>query len=483
MSYLFYALESSGGSFPFDQVLEFAGIRTDEEFAEQDRHLLRVSLRPDVVPSPRFLADQDRPMNQMQQGMSELEAIRRIHGWFNQPGTVSLGYDSLGFADEMIRFAFFRNLLDPYTHQWENNCGRMDLLPMLAVYWVTGSSVLKWPDPDEANPLDLEALDRVNDLVEEESGGAIYRVKVVTALARALAREEQRWDDLRDQFDKNIDRDRLGRLPTVTVGGERYPVAQMVDGQFGRSRSYQRPALCLGSHRHYRNRSMWLTLDSAQLRAARQQSIARHTDVISRKFGVPTFLFAPDDERVVRGDEKQRAVARRNIRWLQNHASVFHQIAGFYLERTHTDAPNVDVDAALYRFGFMSDRDRRVAERFHREETPEAMLELSEQFEAAELRELAVRVVLRNTPPSDWPDRVRSYAEWYWRRIRPRHHADVLIDHRGVERRTPKRARKQIRAMRSDPHLDERKQDRLDELVVYLEDGLRPAPDPTVSSE
>ena len=59
-SYLFYDLETTGLSKPFDQVLQFAAIRTDMDLKEKERHTLQVRLRPDVVPSPFALITQDR---------------------------------------------------------------------------------------------------------------------------------------------------------------------------------------------------------------------------------------------------------------------------------------------------------------------------------------------------------------------------------------------------------------------------------------
>jgi hypothetical protein len=120
----------------------------------------------------------------------------------------------------------------------------------------------------------------------------------------------------------------------------------------------------------------------------------------------------------------------------------------------------------------MSDRDRRIADRFHETDETAEQMEIAERFNASELRELAVRVIMRNASPEDWPSQVRRYVEWYGGRIAPVHYADVLVDHRGVRRRTPDRARKQIRAIRAEPDLSEEAERRLDELAAYLAEGL-----------
>ena len=54
-TYLFYDIETTGLNRAFDQILQFASIRTDLTLNELERHHIRVRLRDDVVPSPQSL--------------------------------------------------------------------------------------------------------------------------------------------------------------------------------------------------------------------------------------------------------------------------------------------------------------------------------------------------------------------------------------------------------------------------------------------
>jgi len=54
-TFLFYDTETSGLNRAFDQILEFAAIRTDLELNELERFTARIRLRPDVVPSPQAI--------------------------------------------------------------------------------------------------------------------------------------------------------------------------------------------------------------------------------------------------------------------------------------------------------------------------------------------------------------------------------------------------------------------------------------------
>lgn len=445
MSYLFYDLETTGANRAFDQVLTFAGIRTDEDLREIDRYRIRVRLRRDIVPSPKAILAHETDIDHLlAKGTPEARAIRRIHGLMNEPGTLSLGYNTLGFDDEVLRFAFFRNLLPPYTHQWDNNCGRMDLYPMTIVYWLKQSQALKWPDQEETPVLSLKQLNAANGFVDQPLQTAEAHAEAALKLARALSTEEALWHRLKDQFDRNIDRDYLRELPAFTIGPKEYRVGLMVSERFGPENNFQRPVVCLGSHRRYSNQTAWLTLDSAKLRGAASRPITHHARVINRKFGVPHFIFPPSAPSVLRLDDKRRTIARRNTRWLQDHPDVFQQISGYYLEHTHADPPSVDVDAALYPFGFFNDQEMELCEQFHNAAKVSEKLEMLAAFESSVLRELATRIILRNYPPDQWDAGIKRYASWYKRRIKPEHSADMLRDHRGRKRRTPRKVRRQL---------------------------------------
>ena len=106
---------------------------------------MTVSLRDDIVPSPGAFITHRLSEEILSRGMCEYDAAQKIHKILNYPGTVSLGYNTLGFDDEFLRFTFYRNLLDPYTHQYAASCSRMDILPVTAIYRIFKPEVLRWP--------------------------------------------------------------------------------------------------------------------------------------------------------------------------------------------------------------------------------------------------------------------------------------------------------------------------------------------------
>lgn len=93
-SYLFYDIETSGLNPCFDQVLQFAAIRTDLELNEIARHEILIKLNPDTVPSPQAFLVHQLEFAQFTTGMCEYEAISKIHKLFNTPGTITIGYNT-----------------------------------------------------------------------------------------------------------------------------------------------------------------------------------------------------------------------------------------------------------------------------------------------------------------------------------------------------------------------------------------------------
>src|SRR3990172_2270849 len=94
---LFYDIETTGLNKAFDQILQFAAIRTDEALKEIERYEINIKLNMDVVPSPQAMITHRIPIAATERGMDELEAIEKIHDLVNTPNTISLGYNTLGF--------------------------------------------------------------------------------------------------------------------------------------------------------------------------------------------------------------------------------------------------------------------------------------------------------------------------------------------------------------------------------------------------
>ncbi|MDF2690695.1 MAG: exonuclease, partial [Gammaproteobacteria bacterium] len=243
---LFYDIESSGLNKCFDQVLQFAAIRTDLELNEIDRHEIYVKLNPDVIPSPYASITHHVSIADTEQGLSEFEAIQKIHALLNTPGTISLGYNTLGFDDEFLRFSFYRNLLNPYSHQFANECKRMDLYPMAIMYQLFKSEVLNWPSLNGQISLKLDQLSPANNLASGPAHTAIVDVEATVELAKRFKKNQKMWDYLCAHFDKNTDQAREKKLAPAWTGPNAPLLGLMFFGKFGSQAAYHAPVLSLG---------------------------------------------------------------------------------------------------------------------------------------------------------------------------------------------------------------------------------------------
>ena len=96
-TYLFYDIETTGLNKCFDQVLQFAAIRTDLELNEISRHEIKVKPNCDVFPVPMATLTHRISPKEDPEAINEYDAIQQIHKLMNQPGTDSLGYNTLRF--------------------------------------------------------------------------------------------------------------------------------------------------------------------------------------------------------------------------------------------------------------------------------------------------------------------------------------------------------------------------------------------------
>ena len=153
-SFLFYDLETFGKDPRRTRIAQFAAIRTDTELNEIETPI-SVYVRPadDLLPSPgATLVTGITPQQAMRDGLSEAAAFALIHDEMSRPETCSLGYNSLRFDDEFVRFGLFRNFYDPYEREWRGGNTRWDLLDVLRMAHALRPEGLVWPRNEKGDP-------------------------------------------------------------------------------------------------------------------------------------------------------------------------------------------------------------------------------------------------------------------------------------------------------------------------------------------
>lgn len=481
-SYLFYDLETTGLNKAFDQVLQFAAIRTDMQFNEIERHNIIVQLRPDVIPSPQAMITHRIPISQSMQGVCELEAITQIHRLMNQPNTISLGYNTSSYDDEFLRFCFHRNLLPPYTHQYKNGCRRSDLLPITIIYYLYKNEVLKWPTIEGKPTMRLEHLSEANQLATGQAHNALVDVEATIELARRLYQEPKMWEYLESSFEKATDTKRIEEIPTsfhsIACSNR---IALMINNEYGSANHYQMPVLLMGNSIPYKNQTLWLRLDNPKLRdiqladipsqtssLEQEKNFSKNSWVIRKKYGEPGIVLPPLERYWNNLSPERQALVEENKDWLQSHTDLFHKMNQYHREFRYPKIPNLDCEAALYQNGFLSDQEQALCRRFHAATLLVEKVEIINQFEDIDLRKLASRILCKNYPHDNLPPMLTKDFQDYMRRVNPEKEADALQDHKDQKRTTPNDARIELEKLRNDVELDTQQLELLDELETHL---------------
>jgi len=460
-SYLFYDIETSGLNQCFDQVLQFAAIRTDLELNELERYEILVKLNPDTIPSPQAILIHQLTFAQFENGICEYEAMRKIHQLFNTPGTITVGYNTLGFDDEFLRFSFYRNLLPPYTHQYANNCSRMDLYPITVMYYLFKPEVISWPKIADKPTLKLEHLSVHNKLANGKAHDAMTDVVATLALARLLKKEQEMWEYLCGYFDKKID---TGRLTKLTTAFGEHLQALLVNGSFGAEKFYQCPAIELGTHYHYKNQSLWLQLDALQLAKTTSTSIAQTTFVYRKRFGEQPLLLPLTKRFSQHLSAERNQLMIDNIDWLQKNQQIFRDIIQHHKEYKYPEIPNIDVDAALYQNGFIKDNEQLICNRFHLADLKEKA-EMIEHFNNPNLRAQAIRILGRNYPKALSANYQKEFAS-YLHKIKS---GEAVVDYRNESHLAPEEVLTEIAQLQKAGNLNVVQIDLLEELTKYIQ--------------
>lgn len=462
-TYLFYDLETSGLNPCFDQVLQFAAIRTTLSLEEIERYQLTVKLNPDVIPSPSALITHRISMDQWFNGLSEFSAIQKIHSWMNTPGTLSLGYNTLNFDDEFLRFSFYRNLLSPYTHQYANQCGRLDIFPITILYFLYQKSALNWPSHLGKASLKLERLNKENGLYEGRAHDAMVDVEVTLELARRLFQHKEMWDYGINSFDKLKDQARILKLPETLNGCQE---ALAISSEFGSEQNFQSVVVSLGNHIHYKNQTLWLRLDRKELSEITLETIPQNTWVLRKRLGESYFLL-PLKERFIHLNQETLNVVEINRQFLMSHPEILQAICHYHRNYQYPEIEQIDADAALYQSGFWGNLEKNWSQRFQ-EASVNGKIDLLIKAPTPIMKEQALRILGRHyfeALPPRYQDEFTVYLKNVWDK-------SSTLDYRGKPRLTKEVALEEIALLRSSGNLDDEQIRLMAELEKYAQEAL-----------
>ncbi|MCG2585728.1 exodeoxyribonuclease I [Massilia sp. TS11] len=197
-TFLWHDYETFGAVPRRDRPAQFAAIRTDAELNEIGEPIM-VFCQPanDYLPDPgACLITHITPQQCLAEGVPEHSFAEIIQEAFSVPGTIGVGYNTIRFDDEVTRFLLWRNLIDPYAREWQNQCGRWDLLDVVRMTYALRPDGIAWPRHEDGRPsFKLEHLSAANGLVHEAAHDALSDVRATIALARLIRQQQPRLFD------------------------------------------------------------------------------------------------------------------------------------------------------------------------------------------------------------------------------------------------------------------------------------------------
>jgi exodeoxyribonuclease-1 len=412
MSFFWHDYETFGAVPRRDRPAQFAGQRTDAQLRPIDAPvMLHCRPAPDFLPDPEAcLLTGILPQHCLQRGVAEHAFAAAIEAQLARPGTVGVGYNSIRFDDEVTRFLFWRNLIDPYAREWQNECGRWDLLDVLRCAWALRPEGIEWPRHDDGRPsFKLEHFTRANGLDHGAAHDALSDVQATIALARLVKqRQPKLWDFCLRLRKKDAVLDEI-----ASAQGQGRPFLH-VSGMYPAERGCIALVWPLAPHPSNRNEIIvWdLAHDPAELPrlgvdSLRQRIFTRADDLPEGMTRLPIKTIHVNKSPVVIANLKTlpAAMAARwglgidqGLRHADTAARHAKLLAGMWPEvfrRPQPDAP-ADVDEDLYG-AFLGNEDRRTLQRL-RSLSPSALAEKRPAFADSRLDELLFRYRARNFP-------------------------------------------------------------------------------------
>lgn len=188
-SFFFYDLETSGFSPREARIMQFAGQRTDMELNPVNKPSnFLIKLAPDVLPDPgAILVTGITPQKTLEEGLTEAEFLEHFYKEVWQPGTIFVGFNSVRFDDEFMRFLMWRNFRDAYEWQWKDGCSRWDLLDVVRMTRALRPDGINWPvDASGKSTNRLELLTRANNIEHDGAHDALADVRATIDVAKMI---------------------------------------------------------------------------------------------------------------------------------------------------------------------------------------------------------------------------------------------------------------------------------------------------------
>lgn len=425
-TFLWYDLETFGRDPRRTRIAQFAAQRTDADLnAVGEPISLFCQPADDLLPSPEAtMITGITPQRALAEGLRESDFMARLHEEFAQPGTCAVGYNSIRFDDEFVRFGLYRNFHDPYEREWRNGNSRWDLLDVLRLAEALRPEGLEWPKREDGAPsFKLEHLAEANGVREGDAHEALSDVRALIGLARRFKAAQPRlWDyafSLRNKRQVGGLLDVANMTPLLHISS-RYPASRHCAALVAPIARHPRIESRVIVARLDEDPARWLDMPPADIA---ERLFVREADLPEGEHRIPlkevhtnkcpvllplAHLREADFERL--GIDRGACLAHADT--LRATPGLGERVRRAFAVETAREP--ADADAALYD-GFPADSDKRLFPRV-RSTPPAGLATLAAEFTDPRYAELLFRYRARN-----WPDSLDAGERERWdayRRIR-----------------------------------------------------------------
>jgi exodeoxyribonuclease-1 len=306
---------------------------------------------------------------------------------------------------------FWRNLIDPYAREWQNDCGRWDLLDVVRCMYALRPEGIEWPQHEDGRPsFKLEHLTKANGLAHEAAHDALSDVRATIALARLIREKQPKLFDFCLRLRK---KDAVSAEIAMAMDAANRKPFLHISGMFPAERGCMAIVWPLAPHPTNKNEIIvWdLAQDPAELftldaASVRERMFSKQADLPEGVMRLPVKSIHINKSPIVIGNLKtlNAATAEKwgiDISLAERHAEIARKgpaltalWAEVFARPAAERAPDVDED--LYG-GFIGNNDRRTLNHL-RTLGGEALATERVSFDDARLEELFFRYRARNFP-------------------------------------------------------------------------------------
>jgi exodeoxyribonuclease-1 len=241
-TFFFYDLETSGLDPKTARIMQFAGQRTDLDLNPVGEPVnIMIKMTPDTLPEiGAIMVTGITPQQTLQDGVTEHEFLTEFYEHICVKDTVFVGFNTVRFDDEFMRYLLYRNFYDAYEWQWDNGCSKWDILDVVRMTRALRPDGIVWPVTPEGKPTNrLELLTKLNNLDHFKAHDALSDVYATIAVAKLI--KDKQPDLFKYLYEHRGKKD----VKPVVDGGQPFVYAS---GKYPGEFNHTTAAVLLGPH-------------------------------------------------------------------------------------------------------------------------------------------------------------------------------------------------------------------------------------------